>query len=178
MRVLPVVFGLLVLVVSPTAAHEEGVIRLGAKEVGVGAEMEIRGEKMGKNAAVKLELRGALETFPLGQVRADSAGKFVTSLALPAEARAGTYTVVAVATDGDVLARADLVVLATPPAGAPAEGHAAMGHTSEEMAAPHATDEMMDLPATTTPGEGIAVLLLTGASLGAGLWLIRGAALA
>lgn len=112
-------------------AHEEGVIHLGSKTLAVGGEIEIRGEELPEEAVLRLELQGALETYPLGEIRSDAAGAFRTRLALPAEAGPGSYVVVAIAPDGDEVARADLLVV---PAGEGTEGVAVVREpTAEEM---------------------------------------------
>jgi hypothetical protein len=166
--------GLVAALAIPALAHEKGTIRILSKQVGVGGELIVQGEKLPKSAVLKMELRGTLETFPLAQVRTDSAGRFQARLALPLEVRAGTYTVVVVASDGDVTARADIVVSPAPLAGEGAmagmEAHAGMPGTPGAPG-PHATAEMMKVPVSTSGVEwavigGIIVLsTLGGAAL-------------
>ncbi|HEX7051807.1 MAG TPA: hypothetical protein VF188_16495 [Longimicrobiales bacterium] len=153
--------------------HEEGVIRLGAKEVRTGSALAIRGEKLPKRATLRLELRGTLETFALGTVKTDTAGAFTAHPVLPAEAGAGHYTVIALASDGDVVGRAELAVIAAP---AETAGHEAdHGHThAAETAAPRATDEMMALPVSRSPAEWFAILAILSGAFGGGLVLLRG----
>ncbi len=178
-RLLVFVLGLLAAPGTPLLAHEEGVIRLRSSEVSAGGELGLRGEKLLKNAALRLELRGTLETFPLGEVRTDAKGVFQARLALPAEARAGSYTVVAVAPDGDVAARAELTVSAAPPttpAGvAEHEGHGAMQPGALAPNSPHPTADMMKVPVSTTGLELAAIAGIVGVSLAGGLLLLRGA---
>lgn len=124
-------------------AHEEGVIRLGAPTAAPGDTLEILGEKLPRSATVRLELRGALETYLLGRVTTAASGAFEIHVPIPAEAQPGLYRVVAVAPDGDEVARAELViaeVAATPPAEMP------LGHAM-------ATAEEMELPLDLTPVE-------------------------
>ena len=175
MRAIWLSAGLLVAFSAPLSGHETGTIRLASKTVPVGGELVLRGEKLPKRATLRLQLRGALETFPLGEVRTDSLGVFNGRLALPTEARAGSYSVVVLAPDNDVAARAPLTV--TPPAAAemsPME-HATMDSTARHAAVPHATADMMDVPTATTPGEWAAILGIIAASLVGGVALLVGA---
>lgn len=129
------------------SAHEEGVIRLGAPIAAPGDTLEIRGEELPRSATVRVELRGALETHLLGRVTTDASGAFEIHVPIPAEAQPGVYRVVAVAPDGDEVARAEFVVAevaATPPAGMP------LGHAM-------ATAEEMELPLELTPVEWAVV---------------------
>jgi hypothetical protein len=174
-RLLVWLLGLLSLLTAPGIAHEKGIIRLASKEVPAGGELGIRGEKLPKSATLRLELRGTLETFSLGEVRTNATGRFQARLPLPAQARAGSYTVVAVAADGDVAARATLVIFA---AAAPAH---AMGHGPADSPlamteSPHPTAEMMKLTVATTGPEQAAILAIIVASFGGGLILLRGTA--
>lgn len=164
--------GLLVALVATAVAHETGVIRLSSKEVAPGGELGLRGEKLPKRATVQLELRGTLESFPLARVRTDTAGRFTASLVLPPEARAGSYTVVALAPDGEVTARAELVVVAAVPA---TMDHGAMENAPAAAQSPHPTAEMMKVAAGTTAGEWAVMLTLIATSLTGGLALLRAA---
>ena len=159
-------FGLVTLVTAPGIAHEKGIIRLDSQEVPVGGELGLRGEKLPKSATVRLELRGTLETITLTAVRTNAAGKFQARLPLPSEARAGSYTVVALASDGDVVARAALVLVAA------ASTQAMDREPAREST--HATAEMMKLTVATTGGERAVILTIIVASFGAGLILLRG----
>jgi hypothetical protein len=154
------------LVTAPGIAHEKGIIRLDSKQVPVGGELGLQGEKLPKSATVRLELRGTLETITLSAVRTNAAGKFQAHLPLPSEARAGSYTVVALAGDGDVVARAALVIVAA----APTEALDRRPTTESS----HPTAEMMKLAVATTGGERAAILTIIVASFGGGLILLRG----
>lgn len=160
-------------------AHGEGVILLGSKELQVGAQLPIEGKDLPKNTELHLELRGALEQFPLGIVRTNAEGTFTTTLAIPAEAGAGSYTVVAVAPDGDAAARADLLLTtAATPAGA--DAHAGMqgmpGMDMGEAGPGGATAEMMVLPVTTGVIEWVVILTFVGVSFLGGAMLLRSGA--
>lgn len=170
--------------VSPAAAHEKGALYLGSREVAAGRRLAVRGEKLGKNAEIQLRLRGPLQTYPLTAVRTDSAGAFRLELAIPPEVRAGSYSILAVASDGDVTARTDLTVLAAQPAtDAPPHDMAAMDADSSEMAAGmpqmtgrHATGAAMELDRTTTPAEWVGISVIVLVALGGGFALLRRAA--
>jgi hypothetical protein len=165
--------GVLGALTAPVSAHEKGVIHLASKEVRAGGELRLRGEKLPKSATLRLELRGTLETFPVAEVHTDAAGRFQARLALPPEARAGGYTLVALAPDGDVAARAELAIVAAAPAHA--TDHATMDSMPPTTESPHPTAEMMKVAVATTGGEWAVILTVIAASLGGALALLRGA---
>lgn len=172
-RVARIVLGLLAVSSSPLPAHEEGVIRLRSSEVPAGGRLELRGERLPKASRLRLELRGALETFPLGHVRTDAKGVFSASPALPAGAGSGGYTVVAVAPDGDVAAWAELTVVdALPGTTATARAEHAGHEAMQPTASPHPTAGMMNVPVTTTAGELAVVAGIIALSLAGGLLLL------
>lgn len=162
----------------PALAHENGVIALTPKLVGAGGNLSVRGDKLSKSSTLKVQLRGTLETFDLAEVRTDTAGRFQASFALPVEVKAGNYVVVVVASDGDVTARADLVVsaAATPAADAMAgmEGHAGMP-MAPGTPGQHATAEAMEVPVSTSGAEWAAIVVIIGLSAAVGLVLLIGA---
>ena len=126
-----------------------------------------------KALPLRLELRGSLETFTLGAVRTSATGRFQARLPLPAEARAGSYMVVALASDGDVVARTALaIVAATPPR---AMDHGTTDSLPSTTESPHPTAEMMKVAAGTTAGEWAVMLTLIATSLTGGLALLRAA---
>lgn len=182
----------LLIFANSALAHEKGAIHLASKTVSMGGELALRGEKMPKSATIRLELRGTLETFPLPDVATTATGTFQTSVVLPAMVRAGNYAVLAIAGDGDVVARAELVVSATaatnvpaaptaPPdssAAAPAHDMRTHGGTATSPAAtdaPHATAEMMTLETENTALEWTSMLVLIAVSVVGGAVLLRGA---
>ncbi|MGH7710757.1 MAG: hypothetical protein ACREOG_05710 [Gemmatimonadaceae bacterium] len=175
----------LVTISLPALAHEKGTIRLASKAVGVGGELVLRGEKLPKNATLRLQLRGTLETFPLSEVRTNASGIFQARLALPLTARIGSYTVAVLAPDGDVVAQADLnVVAASAPAAqmtpmehaemTPKE-HATMNTSPQATDMPHASAEMMEVQVSTTGAEWVGILAIILASVGGGAALLLGA---
>lgn len=160
--------GLLATFAVPAAAHEEGVIHLGSEEVAVGSELTLTGEHLPENATLRLELQGALGTIALAEVRTDSVGGYHGVVALPAAGGPGSYTVVAIAADGDVVARADLVVR-------PAAAASAAATAPAEAAPPVATAAMMELPVRRGAIEWIGVVAFVVAAVVAGSALLRSA---
>jgi hypothetical protein len=151
---------------SPAAAHEEGVIRLGARSAAVGQEIEVRGEQLPESTDLRLVLAGALATHPLMVVRSDSAGEFVQRLAIPQAASPGLYRVVAVAPDGDEVARAEIVVVAAAAAIEPAPA-AAGAHGA------HATDATMELATPSSAAERAAIAIMIALAAIGGVVLLR-----
>lgn len=147
-------------------AHEEGVIHLDAETVPVGGEIGIQGAKLPVETRLKLELRGALETFPLAEVRTDASGEFRTRIALPLEAGTGRYTVVAVAPDGDDVAEAEIVVVP------PSAGDTLTLGPGAPLREP--TAEAMELPAARTAPEWLAIVLFVALCAGGGVALLAG----
>ncbi|HET9983493.1 MAG TPA: hypothetical protein VFQ38_07895 [Longimicrobiales bacterium] len=176
----------LALLAAPAVAHEHGRIYLGAPRASAGDSLALRGEKLSKATTFRVLLRGPLASYPLGEVKTDRAGAFQGAVRLPADARPGAYTVVLLAPDGDVSARADLALAAAeapatagaPPTAGPAAGTAAPATATDHMAhmaaaAPHATAAPMELPKRRGAGEWAVIALVTLVCLGAGARLLR-----
>lgn len=168
-------------VYTPAFAHGGGVIRLASNHVAVGGEIALTGQKLDKKSNIKLELRGVLDNYPVGEVLTDSAGTFQMRLVLPPHIPAGVYSLVAIAADGDVAARADLTVgMTTGGAGsgpaAAMPGMSGMSQGTQEMPGMHATEEMMTLKRSTSPGEMVFITLFILVSLGGAALLLRKAA--
>jgi len=158
--------------------HETGAIHVSATQVAAGGTVTVRGEKLPKASNLKLELRGVLDNFPVGSVKTDTAGAFHLSLTVPPTVPAGPYTLVVIASDGDVTARADLAVstavAATQPGSVNSPAMPGMGdHDMAGMGGEQATAEPMQIPHTTTPAEAIVIWGVIGASLAWGVTLIR-----
>jgi hypothetical protein len=170
---------LLVPPVTPASAHETGAIHVSAHEVAVGGSIGVRGEKLPKASDLKLELRGVLDNYPVGSVKTDTAGAFQLEVTLPQNVPAGAYTLVVIASDGDVTARADVAVAAaaspatTQPGGMGAmPGMASTGPGTEERA----TAAEMPITHATTPIGWAVIWGLIVLSLGSGAALLRRAA--
>ncbi|HLA90559.1 MAG TPA: hypothetical protein VJL28_09025 [Gemmatimonadaceae bacterium] len=176
MRTMLLTAGLLAGLATPAFAHENGVIRLASKSLALGAELAMRGEKLPKNATLRLELRGALSTFALGTVSTDSAGTFQLGRSLPPDVRAGSYVVVAIAPDGDKVAQADLSITPAPAPDAMAAMPGMAGHatatTAGGDAGPRPTAEAMRVPVKTSDAEHVAMSAIIGLALAAGAGLL------
>lgn len=175
MRSMILATSLLAAVSGTAAAHEKGAIYLASRTVAVGSELSFRGERLPKNGTVRMQLKGALETFTLSDIRIDSAGRFQGTLRLPPNARAGSYAVIAIASDGEVVARADVVLSpAAPPPPTAGMDHANMPGMAgmSETAAPHPTAELMNVPVNTSAVEWAAIAAIIGLSATGGLLLL------
>jgi hypothetical protein len=181
-RVLSSILALLLLCVVPASAHETGAIHVSANQVAAGGSLTVRGEKLPKSSDLKLELRGILDNYPVGTVKTDTAGAFRLSLTVPPNVPAGAYTLVVIASDGDVTARADLAVSAAV-AGGPAAtgptsstGKAGMpgmpDHDMAGMSDERATAEPMAIAHTTTVAGWIVIWGVVITSLVAGGMLV------
>ncbi len=157
----------------PASAHETGAIHLASNQVSVGGTIDIRGEKLPKSQTLKLQLRGILDTYPLGEAQTDTAGTFHAPFTVPATVPVAQYTVVVIASDGDVTARADLAVVAatTTASAQPTNGAASMagmpGMSGE------ATAEPMHIDQTTTTGQRVIIYSIIALSLIGGIVLLR-----
>lgn len=161
-------------IAAPARAHENGVIRLSARQLPVGGSLTVDGDKLGKGTSYRLELRGALRTFIFGRVRADTAGRFTLTVTLPADAAAGAYTVALVASDGDVSARANLLISTAPPAANASHDMANMpGMAMPGMNMPHATAEYLPIARTTTTAGWVVIVLSILGSAAGGIALLR-----
>lgn len=159
---------LLLAITIPLQAHGGGVIKVTPSKPGVGSDIGISGTGFDKAAALKLELRGTLATLALTQIRTDAKGNFRTTLALPAEARAGAYSLVAIAADGDVAARVSLAIVGRP---AESDMRQAMGNMPQEMAKPHGAGEMkLAVPQSAPQTAGVLLFLVL--CFAAGVWLL------
>lgn len=171
---------LLAMSTSAFAHPTGGVISLASSQVAVGGTLGLSGEKLEKNSNIRLELRGILDNYPVGEVKTDTAGKFQMSIVLPPHVPAGAYTLVAVAADGDVAARADLTVgTLTGGAGSgPVTGMQGMSgmNGTQGMPGMHATDEMMALKRTTSGGEWAFIVAFIIVMFAGGAVLLRKAA--
>lgn len=158
----------LTLIVSlPAYSHGDGVIRLASNQVSVGGTIALTGEKLEKNADLRLELRGILDNYPAGRIRTDAKGTVSARITIPPAVPVGSYTLVAIAEDGDVTARTSLSV--GPPA-AVAAAEKGMPHMATDMpgmgdmGGMEATAEMMKIEYRITTAEWaviIAVILLS-----------------
>lgn len=153
----------------PALAHEEAVLEASASAVAAGGTLELTGSEFVADEEVRLRLLGALEEHELGTVTPDSAGRFRLELELPADVRQGRYQVVALASDGDEVARLDLSV--TPAASGDGEDAAEGAPAGEDEAR---ADEM-EIERSRSGVEWAALLAIVGLSGGLGARLLRSA---
>lgn len=157
---------------SPAYAHGGGVLRVALKQIASGGTIVMTGEKMGSNASMKAELRGVLDNYPLGSIRATPTGTLSASLTVPPTVPVGTYTLVLVAEDGDVAGRTEVTVGPPGAAGAAASGMPHMVGAMPEMPEMTATGEMMKLDIKTSAGEWVVIAAFVLLSFGAGAALL------
>lgn len=164
---------------GPASAHEEAVLEASASAVAAGSSLELVGSEFTADEEFRLRLLGALEEHDLGTVTADSAGTFRLELELPAEARQGRYQLVALAPDGDEVARLDLNVTPAASAGGEEAGPAAEKAGGAGEASSGGRDEAradeMEIERSRSGVEWAALLLVVGLSGGLGARLLRGA---
>lgn len=151
---------------SAVEAHGEGTLELASASVAAGEEVAVRGSGFETGSSYRLVLVGALEEREIGEVRPDSAGEFARSLAVPADLGDGRYQLTAVAPDGDVVARAELAVVA----GGSGEGG---GADADDADRPEARADDMTLDRVRSGTEWAVIALLVGAAGGAGIRLLR-----
>ena len=158
---------------STAFAHGGGVLRVASKQIPSGGTIQMSGEKLGNNASLRLELRGVLDNYPIGSVRTGPDGKLSASVEVPASVPAGTYTLAAIAADGDVAGRAEISVGAAAVVEAAKSGMPHMaGDGMAGMEDMKATADMMKLDIKTTALEWIVISLLILLSFGAGAALL------
>ncbi len=178
MRQSVITLGLVALFASSTAAHEKGTISVSPTTVSAGSRLDVRGEDLPTKVAFRVQLRGVLNTYDLSTVRTDTGGRFQVQLTLPAGARPGNYTVLIVALDEEVAARADVTLDAEAPPNAGSMGNMAKmpGHRDmpgmREGPARHASAEMMDVPVASTAIAWITIAIVVLGSVVAGLALL------
>jgi len=165
--------GLLAGTTSVAYAHGGGVLRAAPKQVARGGTINLIGEKLGKNADLKAELRGVLDNYPLGSVRTSATETLAATVTIPVAVPFGVFTLVVIAADGDVAGRTEVTVGPLGEAAAAANGmpHMATGGGMADMPGMKGTAEMMKIEVSTTPTEWaiIAVLILASFAGGAAL---------
>jgi hypothetical protein len=140
-----------------------------ARAVAPGDSLPVTGEKFGGASRLELVLVGVAGRFEMASVRADTAGAFHATLAVPDTLPPGDYRLVAVATDGDEVAGLDLSVHARAQVAEP-DAHATDEH--HDMAgAPSA--EPLALERARSPWVTGSAVAFAGLALIAGLILVR-----
>lgn len=155
-----------------TAAHEEAVLESAASSAPAGGSLPLNGKDFTAEERYELRLLGALREYDLREVEAGADGTFALELMLPADVRPGAYQVVAIAPDGDVVARLDLTVLEAVPASDPAEAAAGGGDGATHRAG-GATDEEIRIERSRSGVEWGLIGLIVGGAGGLGIGLLR-----
>ncbi len=156
------------------AAHEEAVLRSSQSSVSAGASLELSGSDFTGSETYKLRLLGVLNEYDVGEVAADSAGTFTRQLTVPAEVPPGAYQIVAVASDGDVVARLDITVLegrAGGAVGASGDHSGGGGQDSDPSSAARHDDIRIERDRSGV--EWGVIGLLIGLAGGVGLGMVR-----
>ena len=177
-RSVPLALSLTLAVAVPAAgAHPEATLKAARSSAIAGATLPVTGEDFEAHQKVRLVLRGVLGEYRLADATASAEGTFAFPLDIPADVRPGLYQLVALADDGDVVARLELTMESPPPAD-PADARDAGGEgtSAGQMAGGH---EMMatagDLPIERSfSGAGWGIIgLLVGLAGGLGFGLLR-----
>ena len=151
------------------AGHPEATLKSPVSSVAAGATMPLQGEMFLADQKVKLALQGAFNEYDLPEMTADAEGKFSTSLEIPSGVRPGAYLLVAIADDGDVVARLEVTVEGSAPAAA---GHDMTAMGMGEMASAARADEM-PIERSRSGMEWGMIGLLIGLSAGLGVSFLR-----
>ena len=160
--------GLWIAGAAPALAHEDAVLEVDRSAVAPGDSLVLDGNDFGEGGEYRLRLVGTLDEHDLAKVRADSAGRFRVAVSVPDDVAAGRYQLVAVAGDGDEVARAEVRVTRNRDARSPPDdGDEAAAGSREPR-----TQEM-DLPRERSGVEWGLVVLLIGGSGGLGLFVLR-----
>lgn len=96
---------LLTAVVPLAWVHPEAVLESDRTTVDAGGALPLRGSQFGENGTYALRLLGTFDDYDLGEAKSDGDGRFAMEVVVPVDVRPGAYRVIAVASDGDVLAR-------------------------------------------------------------------------
>ncbi len=154
------------------AAHPEAVLESERASANAGGAIALRGSQFGENGTYALQLLGALNEYDLGAAKSDGDGRFALDIAIPGDVRPGAYQVVAIASDGDVIARLDVTLAAALPMAA--EEHSEMDATSMDNMEEHqARADEISIARDRNGVEWGAIGLIIGAAGGLGIGLGR-----
>lgn len=163
------------LVGGPLLAHGKGKLKLESQRLVPGGQVEMTGTEFAKSETFSVLLVGAAGRTTLGKVKADSAGRFAASFALPGDLAPGSYRIAVEASDKDLVASADVQIEAGASLAAAghthAEGeeHGDEGHADE--VAP--STERLELDRARSPAVTGSALAGIVAALALGVMLLR-----
>jgi len=168
---LGVALALLLVNVSPAGAHPEATLESDRSTVAAGGSIALHGSEFGGVGTYALSLQGVLNEYALGEATSDGEGRFQLTITVPVDVRPGSYQVVALASDGDVAARLDLLVSAAAAMPMDADEHADMGGAA--MPAQAATAEEIQIERDRSGIEWAAIGLVIGVAGGLGIGMRR-----
>lgn len=174
MKMKLVVLGLAAATLS-AAAHPEATLKSTRTSVAAGSTMPVEGLEFDAGATVQLVLRGALAEYELRSVTPGDEGTFQLDLEIPRETRPGEYRLVALASDGDVHAQLDVVVMAAAPQDMMEEGEHEMAGDSGERGGMDGMARADEIPIERSRAgiEWGVIGLLIGIAGGAGAVILR-----
>jgi len=152
-------------------AHEKGRLKVATRQLTPGMALELSGEKFHKNDLFTISLFGLAGKIRVGEIRADSAGKFAGSVTVPADASPGTYRLVLSAADGDEAASVDVEVGAPGAQMASGPDSQVTGEHHHHTESTEPTAEPLGLERASSPLvrggalAGVVVALAVGATL-------------
>ncbi len=158
------VTGIAVLVAATASAaaavHPTGVLKLASRSLVAGTTIPVSGEKFPHSASLALVLIGVDGRLTLHTVQSDVAGTFTDSLSIPGDIEPGSYRLVAIASDGDLVGTLDIEIALGSPPTTPDDAvvHEPVQH-SEPTAEPLGLERARS-PLVTGSALGVVVLAL------------------
>lgn len=101
-------------VATDAVADPRGTLKLASRTLVPGGTVQIDGERFARGKTLELVLIGLDGRIRLGDVIADSVGRFARLFDTPADLDAGPYRLVAIAADGDEVASLNVELMAAP----------------------------------------------------------------
>ena len=124
---------LTLIALAVTAVHGGGKLKLASKHLMVNAVFEMTGTEFEKKEEFTILLIGSSGRTKLGEIKSDTAGKFATTVTIPAGTKAGSYRLVLEASDDDEAASADVMIMANDGMAVVAEVHDPGQHEDMDM---------------------------------------------
>ncbi|MSR07262.1 MAG: hypothetical protein EXR93_09390 [Gemmatimonadetes bacterium] len=124
---------LVLVALAVTAVHGGGKLKMASKHLMVNAAFGLTGSEFEKKEEFTILLIGSSGRTKLGEIKSDTAGKFATTVTIPAGTKAGSYRLVLEASDDDEAASADVMVMANDGMAVGAEEHDTTRHEAMDM---------------------------------------------